>query len=981
MISPPSMVSFLVVTAAVTFVTAAVLLKFLRGTTGVLALDVPNARSSHSNATPRGGGVVMVVAVTVGMLAGAIAFPAWRPLALSFLPAALVIAGVSFIDDRRPLPTWLRFAVHVGSALALVAMTGIWRQIELPWAAILPLGGVLASVITVLWIVGLSNAYNFMDGIDGIAGLQAVFAGMAWAAAGIALDSLPIAVMGVLISSSAAGFLLHNWSPARIFMGDVGAVFLGFTFAALPLLAAPADPRAPIFAALVVWPFIVDSAFTLARRTLRGEPIFAAHRQHVYQRLVETGLSHGQVATTYGLFSLIGSLLGAAYWVNPQGSAIAVVAGLPLMMLGLIVVLSWRERRLLRAPDEADVPIPSGRHPLRNRYVLVADIAAIGFSAFAAFVLRFDWLFVQYRDEFFPFLTIALITKPLIFGAFGLYQRYWRYATIWDMLALIVAASASSAVITILMGLVNLAGDTISGFPRLVIPIDWLLTVVCCGGIRLSVKIIAETQSVRIRQAQGTLQKRVLVAGAGDAGIMVVREMQRNPHLGMLPVGFLDDDPAKTGKKIHGVTVLGGLRMLPAVARECAPDEIVIALPRAAGTTVRRVADSARAAGLPSRAMPGMFELLDGNVSVSRLRQIEISDLLRRPQVVWGTESAAYLAGRTVLVTGAGGSIGSELCRQIAHAGPALLVMVGHGENSIYDMTQQLRTSYPQQNCRAVIADIRDATRLRMLFSEIRPSIVFHAAAHKHVPLMEDNPEEAVTNNVVGTANVIDAAVAAGTERLVMISTDKAVSPTSVMGASKRIAERLVCEAALRHRRAFVTVRFGNVLGSRGSVVPFFKKQIEMGGPITITHPDMKRFFMTIPEAVHLVLQAGGMGTGGELFVLNMGRPVRILDLARDLITLSGLAPDEIEIVYTGLRPGEKLEESLWDQNATIQPTDHTDVWLVKEPDLEPQAPLPAIVERLKQHASVGDALSIQLELARAIPSFAPAIDSVDRVL
>jgi FlaA1/EpsC-like NDP-sugar epimerase len=317
---------------------------------------------------------------------------------------------------------------------------------------------------------------------------------------------------------------------------------------------------------------------------------------------------------------------------------------------------------------------------------------------------------------------------------------------------------------------------------------------------------------------------------------------------------------------------------------------------------------------------------------VLAIRQIEISDLLRRAGHA-RVNASTYVAGRTVLITGAGGSIGFELCRQVAHARPAFLVLLGHGENSIFDAQVELRELFPDLKVIPVIADIRDQRRMRQVFERLRPAIVFHAAAHKHVPLMEENPEEAVTNNIIGTHNVLEAAMEFGTERFVLISSDKAVSPSSVMGASKRVAEMLVRDAARRTSRAYVVVRFGNVLGSRGSVVPYFKRQIERGGPVTLAHPEMKRFFMTIPEAVHLVLEAGGMGRGGELFVLKMGEPVRIVDLAEDLIKLSGLTLEEVPIVYTGIRTGEKLEEALWEHGAATESTSHPEVLRVIEAD------------------------------------------------
>lgn len=611
---------------------------------------------------------------------------------------------------------------------------------------------------------------------------------------------------------------------------------------------------------------------------------------------------------------------------------------------------------------------------LRNRYVLAADMPLVAAAAFGAFALRFDWFAWSYRAEMLPFLVAALVLKPVIFHAFGLYRRFWAYASVQDMVAVFFATSAASVAMTIFVT-IGVLTHILPEFSRSILIIDWSLTLLMTGGLRMSVRIICDANAAgRGSTSLERPVRRVLLIGAGHAGAIVVREMQKNPHLGMLPVGFLDDDRRKVGKRIYGVPVLASIDGLEQVVRTASVAEVIIAMPRAAGAVLRAITERCRLLDVTSRTVPGMFELIDGKLNVSRLRHVEIIDLLQRPHLVGAVGSAGYLAGETVLVTGAGGSIGLELCRQVAHASPKLLVIVGHGENSIYEAVQQLRAAFPSVAVRAVIADVRDTDRLRRVFEQFAPRVVFHAAAHKHVPLMEENPEEAVSNNVVGTRNVVDAALACGTPRLVLISTDKAVAPTSIMGASKRMAEAIVRSAAAAHRRAFVVVRFGNVLGSRGSVVPLFKQQIERGGPVTITHPEMTRFFMTIPEAVDLVLQAGGMGTGGELFVLNMGEPVRIVDLATDLIKLSGLAPEEIPIVFSGLRAGEKLSESLWEEGAVVRPTANPDVLQVMEPQDLP-GELEVAINALLEAAHAGDSLRVANTFADLIPTFAPLPD------
>ncbi len=612
---------------------------------------------------------------------------------------------------------------------------------------------------------------------------------------------------------------------------------------------------------------------------------------------------------------------------------------------------------------------------MRNRYILLADACLIPIVAFAAFALRFDWRFYTARHEFLPYVVAAVAIKPIVFHLFGLYRRYWRYASVPDLMAVLLAASASSVAMGIFVA-ARLVYNPLFEFSRAVLLLDGLLTFLAAGGVRMSVRVVGESRE-RMRESQrGAPAKRVLVVGAGLAGTMVVREMERNPHLGMTPVGFLDDDRAKLGKRIYDLSVLGTTKSLGDVVQEWRIDEVIIAMPTAPGNVLRSIAERCRRLGVASRTMPGVFELLDGDVSVSRLRQIEISDLLRRAQVMPTVNASTYVAGRTVLVTGAGGSIGFELCRQVARARPASLVLLGHGENSIFDAQVELRELYPDLKVISVIADIRDQRRIRQVFDRRRPAIVFHAAAHKHVPLMEENPEEAITNNIVGTHHVLEAAIEFGAERFVLISSDKAVSPSSIMGASKRVAEMLVRDAARRTSRGYVVVRFGNVLGSRGSVVPHFKRQIERGRPVTLTHPDMKRFFMTIPEAVHLVLEAGGMGRGGELFVLKMGEPVRILDLAEDLIKLSGLTLEEVPIVYTGIRSGEKLEEALWETGATTESTLHPDVLRVIEADETRASEVPELVKTFAKAAEQGDHLQIQAMLVHQIHTFAPSLES-----
>ncbi len=612
------------------------------------------------------------------------------------------------------------------------------------------------------------------------------------------------------------------------------------------------------------------------------------------------------------------------------------------------------------------------RFHVRNRYVLMVDIFLTIGSVLGALALRLEGpLFFFYLPSAYWIIGVSLLIKPLVYYFFGLYRRLWAYASTNELKLISAAVSVASGLVSVVVTLLY----TFRIMPFLVrstLIIDWLLSLICIGGFRLALRLIAESRAANEKPLAGKA-RHVLVVGAGDAGALVVREMQKNPQLGLNPVGYLDDDPSKQKHQILGVPVIGRLNDLNRALTLRRVDEVIIAIPSAGGKIVRMVTDICRLKGVPFRTMPGLFELIGGKVSVNRLREVEIADLLRRePAQIQNELIGAALSGKRVLVTGGGGSIGRELCRQIARWNPSSLVLLGHGENSIFEATLELQEDFPGVPIRPVIADIRNRERMQSVFANFRPQVVVHTAAHKHVPLMEANVEEAVTNNVVGTRNVVQVSVASGTERLVMISTDKAVRPANVYGATKRFAEMIVLEAAQRTGLAFSVVRFGNVLGSRGSVVPLFKRQIAHGGPITITHPDMKRYFLTIPEAVHLVLQAASMGQGGELFLLNMGQQIRILDLAEDLIRLSGLEPGkDIEIVFTGIRPGEKLSEDLWEVGAQYEPTTHPDIFRVLAEEAYVPASLQKGIEELFRLARDGETSAILDLLDETIPGAA----------
>jgi FlaA1/EpsC-like NDP-sugar epimerase len=617
---------------------------------------------------------------------------------------------------------------------------------------------------------------------------------------------------------------------------------------------------------------------------------------------------------------------------------------------------------------------------IRNRYLFGSDALLFASATILAFALRFegfDWGPDQNHAAVL-FLLIGLPLKLVIFWRVGIYRRLWRYAGVVEVERLISAAMASGAV-GLLLGAILLPGLglTVMRVPLSVLFMDGLLTAAFAAMPRFAVRAIGRRrQWHRLQDA-----RRALIVGAGAAGEMIVKELMAHPALGLNPIGFVDDDRSKHNHRMCDLPVLGGLAAIPDLVSSHDIDEIVIAMPRAPGAVVRQVVRGALQAGVKTRTVPAMFDIISGRVSVASRRQGEILDLLRREPIQTDLEQVRSLAtGETVLVTGAGGSIGSELCRQLSSLEPAQILLLGHGENSIFDILSELTERFPTATAVPIIADVRDRERLWHIFDEYRPYSVFHAAAHKHVPLMEGNVAEAVTNNVLGTKNVAELSAEFGVEHLVLISTDKAVRPTNIMGATKRVAEQVVQDVAETHGRKFVAVRFGNVLGSRGSVIPTFLRQIQSGGPVTVTHPEMRRYFMTIPEAVQLVLQAGAIGQGGEVFVLDMGEPVKVLDLATDLIRLSGLeVGTDVEIRFTGIRPGEKLYEELFFDSESSIPTDHPKVLRAKNGVLP--LGLSTVVDVLVEGARNGRSdEEIRELLVRLVPEFKLGAGSPEEV-
>ena len=613
---------------------------------------------------------------------------------------------------------------------------------------------------------------------------------------------------------------------------------------------------------------------------------------------------------------------------------------------------------------------------IRNRHLLLSDAVLLAASPFLLYALRFEgWHWGPEHIRTALLFTIIVVPVHLAINhAYRLYQRLWRYASIAELRSILFSAMTAAVPVCFIGAYVLPA----TGLTATRVPLSVLFThTILSLGILGTPRLLSRVGGLRSLGSRTRRSDRpVLIAGAGAAGQMIVKELRQNTSLHMVPVGLLDDDISKHGLQLGDVKVVGALADLTDVARVLHAEEVIIAMPAASGVVLRQVIKSALAAGVRTRMVPGLSDLISGQVRVSGLREVRIEDLLRREPIRTNVEQVAALAtGRSVMVTGAGGSIGSELCRQLSALNPDRLVIVGHGENPIFEILNELTTTAPHIEVVPVIADIRNADRVRRIMQIHEPYAVFHAAAHKHVPLMEGNAIEAVSNNVNGTKNIVDAAIAVGVHNLVLISTDKAVHPTNVMGATKRVAEHIVRHAALVHGRNFVAVRFGNVLGSQGSVVPIFAKQIKEGGPVTVTHPDMRRYFMTIPEAVQLVLQAGALGRGGELFMLDMGEPVRIVDLARDMIRLSGLEEGtDIQIHFTGIRPGEKLHEEMFFSDELAERTTHPKVLRARNGIPTPME-ISAIEDLIAAAETGADDLVVRRLLSHAVPDFS-AVES-----
>lgn len=592
---------------------------------------------------------------------------------------------------------------------------------------------------------------------------------------------------------------------------------------------------------------------------------------------------------------------------------------------------------------------------------LVVDALLIAFAWWAAFQLRFERIPVFYDGYLEPWIFAVVVTvKVVVLAVFGLYSHWWRYVSLRDMWSLLRATLVGALVAAVLLLLWD---PFIVRLPRGIFLIDGMLVFALLAGARVLTRTLFERPGPWGIVARG---KEVVIVGAGDAGSLIIRELRRSPRLSYTPIGLVDDDPRKQNLRLDGVRVLGPTAELPRILQDVNPDEVIIAIPSAAGETRQSIVNACRNADMPVKTLPTVNELITGGGQLaSQLREVRVEDVLGRAPVDLDLASiASYVGGETVLVTGAGGSIGAELCRQLVELGPQRIILLDHAENNLFEIDRELVHERDFSAVVPVLADVKNRAKLRQIFEDYRPGVVFHAAAYKHVPLIEANPLEAVRNNVIATKIAAEVAQEAGTRVFVLVSTDKAVDAHNVLGQSKALCEWLMATSAARSEGTrFLAVRFGNVLASSGSVIPLFRRQISRGGPVTVTHPEMTRYFMTIPEAAQLIIQAGALGSGGEVFVLDMGDPVKIVDLARNMIRLSGREPDvDIAIEFVGVRPGEKLHEALWAPGELPENTAHPKIqrsvgtrvderWFVEE------------LEELERLVDLGETLEVVARL------------------
>ena len=823
----------------------------------------------------------------------------WLGAPFTLITAIFLVWAVSAYDDWLGASPIVRLAIH-----AIAAACVIWV-----WA---PQISIIVALFTGLSIVWGLNLFNFMDGSDGLAASTAVLGGLTLAGlAMLGADSesgRTLIAICLIVAVSAAGLLAYNLPPARIFMGDGGSTVLGLTLTAVCVKGAVDGVWSLAAASAVFMPFWADATYTLIRRTIAGHNPLRPHREHLYQRLALAGLGHRGVLLWMIGWNAVSAI--AAFLLRD------VIGAMGLLLTGAYAAfyVAFTEWTLRKQPHLLMNP--------RAIFALLFDVAAAAAAWTFLFWVRFnsniDALDFTARDVARS-LAFVLPVHAIVFLGLGLYKGLWRFASLADLRRIVVSAVLAAAGTAVLFALVR--PDSFI-WPRFVLILQPALLILLMGGARLAYRSWREHRLYGLSAAMG---EPVLVLGAGSAGARLVSELAKSETWHV--VALLDDDTNKLGGRVHDTLVVGKLEQAGAVAKRFGARHAIIAMPNANHEARRRAVALAAEADLTALTVPSYDELLSEESPLAKLRAIELEDLLGRDPITLNTKGLDHwISGRTVLITGAGGSIGTELCNQVARFHPGRLVMIDISEFASHVIGEHMTTRMPHERLEVYVGDARSKTRMAEIFERERPDIVFHAAAYKHVPLTESvNAWEAVRNNVLGTLVTAECAREVGAEKFVLVSTDKAVRASSIMGASKRLAELAVLSLPVTPTQ-FVSVRFGNVLGSNGSVIPKFREQIAAGGPVTVTHIEMTRYFMSIPEAAQLVVQAGLMGQARSLYVLNMGEPVRIIELAQELIRLAKGTASSVPIVFTGLRAGEKMHEELTGDGERFVETEHTKV-------------------------------------------------------
>jgi FlaA1/EpsC-like NDP-sugar epimerase/UDP-N-acetylmuramyl pentapeptide phosphotransferase/UDP-N-acetylglucosamine-1-phosphate transferase len=897
-------------------------------------LNLPSERSLHFDPIPRGGGLGVAAALLFGwMMIG---------VPLTVIAAIVTVWAVSAWDDWFGAAPLARLAVH-GTAAALVVM--VWApELSIPVACI--------TGICLVW--GL-NLFNFMDGADGLAGSTALMGGMAlamMAATSPDASGAPLLVgTSLVVAAAVGGLLCYNLPPARIFMGDGGSTVLGLALASL-CVKGVTDGVWPLAAAVAVFmPFWADTTYTLVRRLLERHSPLRPHREHLYQRLVLAGLGHRGLLLWMIGWNMISAVTGFLL------RDVSGVVGLEMTVAFGAFYVAFTEWTLRRQPNLLMNP--------RAILALVYDLAAAAAAWTVLFWARFNF---NIDDADFTARDIArslafvVPVHAAVFVGMGLYQGLWRFASMEDLSRIVYGAATAAAGTAALFVLVRPDGFIV---PRSVLVLQPALLILLMGGARFAYRSWREHRLYGLSAAKG---EPVLVLGAGSAGARLVSELAKSETWRV--VALLDDDATKLGGRVHNTLVVGKLHEAGAVAKRFGARHAIIAMPNSNHEARRRAVALAAEAEMTVLTVPSYDELLSEESPLAKLRAVELEDLLGRDPITLDTSGLEkWIAGRTVLITGAGGSIGTELCNQVARFHPSRLVMVDISEFASHVIGEHMVTRLPLNRIEVYVGDARSAPRMKEIFDHERPAIVFHAAAYKHVPLTESvNAWEAVRNNVLGTLVTAECARNVGAEKFVLVSTDKAVRASSIMGASKRLAELAILSLPPTPTQ-FVGVRFGNVLGSNGSVIPKFREQIAAGGPVTVTHVDMTRYFMSIPEAAQLVVQAGLIGKARSLYVLNMGEPIRIIELAQELIRLAKGAVNAVPIIFTGLRAGEKMHEELTGDGERFIETEHTKVRRVIAND-NVGIDLPLLHEWLAQPTPK----DVRAELKRWVVDFNPPV-------